>query len=85
MKLKKAKFHYSYDACLRITGCGYLHEEITSKTRLIPTHSHRKGEIANSKTKRKHIQDSWILESPLRETAKMGEARGVDLVSDAAT
>lgn len=51
------------DAGLRIMGKGLEHEKISQKLGLVPSHTHRAGEV--DKFGLPYPQDMWLLESPL--------------------
>ena len=57
--------YFRHSACLRILDVGHLHDEISKKTGLTPTHLHRKGEYYGKKRPKKWKNDVWILDSPL--------------------
>ena len=54
-------------------GAGHLHAEIESRTGLIPTRSHRKGEANPRRPRTMPVwkDDLWCLESPLDEDASL--------------
>jgi Domain of unknown function (DUF4279) len=53
----------SSGAGLRIMGKGLEHEKISQKLGLVPTHTHRAGEIDKFGTP--YPQDMWLFDSPL--------------------
>lgn len=63
---------FRYDASLRIHGVGDRHLEITEKTGLAPTRSHRRGE-PRGRSGAMYEQDLWQLKSPLGERASLQE------------
>lgn len=69
----RSKTPFRYDACLRIAGIGDLHEEITLKTGIVATRSHKKGEKHGFGKQRVWPEDLWLLESPLGEEASLDE------------
>ena len=57
------------DAGLRIMGESLEHEKISQKLGLVPSHTHRAGEV--DKFGLPYPQDMWLLESPLGERKQL--------------
>ncbi len=62
---------FRFDACLRLAGIGERHAEITTLTGLVPTRSHKKGELRRFGKDARWAEDMWLLESPLGEDASL--------------
>ncbi len=61
--------HYYYrKVCCRIMNVPHLHEEITSRLRVLPNEQHKRGDPRRN-SKQAWPNDIWILESPLRSTS----------------
>lgn len=58
---------FLYSATLRIANAGSIHQEIVGETGIVPTLSHRKGDIRSpiAKFKKYWSGDMWQIESPL--------------------
>jgi hypothetical protein len=55
--------YYAHSAALRVMDAPGLHDEITRKTGIEPSHSHKKGEVRTPKGTWEN--SIWMLESPL--------------------
>jgi hypothetical protein len=64
---------FRFDACLRIAGIGEHHEELAAHTGIVPTRSHKKGEVRSRRRDIQWAEDLWLLESPLGEHASLDE------------
>lgn len=63
---------FRFDAGLRIAGLGSEHDNITARTGIAPSYTHRKGDpFGRAGNFRK--EDMWILNSPLGERASLDE------------
>jgi len=69
----RSTYPFRFDACLRIAGVGEHHDEITVQTGLLPTRSHKKGELRRRGRDVQWAEDLWLLESPLGEHASLDE------------
>ncbi len=69
----RSTYPFRYDASIRISGAGAQHEPITQVTGLVPSHSHRKGDVCSRRTLRLYQNDLWMLSSPLGETASIDQ------------
>ena len=64
---------FRFDACFRLAGIGSHHAEITACTGLVPSFSHKKGELRRPGRDVQWAEDLWLLESPLGEEASLDE------------
>ena len=65
--------YFNFSASFRIKNAKDMHDLITRKTGIIPTHCHCVGDIANSKTGRKWLNDIWSLESQCNDTENLSK------------
>ena len=65
--------YFNFSAGLRIHNSSELHEEITIKTGLIPTSSHKKGDTKQHNPNQKYTNDIWSIKSQLEENNSLTE------------
>lgn len=71
--LLRSTLPFRFDACLRIAGIGEQHDEISARTGIVPTRTHKKGELRSRRKDVRWAEDLWLLESPLGEQASLDE------------
>ncbi|MFA6063607.1 MAG: DUF4279 domain-containing protein [Gallionella sp.] len=64
---------FTFDAAIRIGGAGQFHDEIFTKTGLVPSHSHLAGEKVSSHSAGVRKEDIWVLNSPLDRSKPLDE------------
>ncbi len=65
--------YFNFSAGLRIHDAPDLHQEITEKTGLIPTSSHKKGDTKSYNPNQKWTNDIWSIKSQLEEKNNLTE------------
>ncbi len=65
MKSQPENYYYNFSATLRISGNIPDMEAITNTLKLVPTHTHKKGELSGLRTA--YESDMWLYTVPVSE------------------